>query len=660
MRPAPALTHRSLCLRAAALAAVVLLSLGCRGLAAQGAGGPQDEEAALLKILASEAPLFDKAKACQRLAVVGTGKAVPALAGLLKNPELAHYARFGLEPIPDPAVDEALRASLAGLDGSLLAGAVNSIGVRRDAQALGALTALLQHQDGEVAAAAAAALGRIGGPEAAAVLQSALAKAPAPLREALAEACFPCGESLLALGKGAAAAELFDAVRAAEVPARLRLRATRWAILVRGAAGIPLLVRNLQAEDGAAFALALGVARELPADAVTPALAAALGTLPPERQALTVQAMADCGGPAALPAILGAARSGPAVVRRAAVTALGALGDPSALPVLLEAAAGDDPDLAREAVESMTRLRGKEVDAAILGLLESGEGRTRLAAIQVAGRRRLDAALPAIRKATTSSDEGIRLAAIATLGEAMGASDVPFLAERLAAAPSAKETEALIAALQAAARRAPDKDAYAAMVIAAQASAAPETTIRFLEALRAVGGVKASQAVAAQAKGPDLKVRAEAIAILGRWPDEAGPRTLIDFVKATDDPEVRLAALRGWCDRVRTLRFSKEARLALCKEGLELARTAEERKVAILACRGIPAVETMDLLIPLLADPAIKEDACQAIVGMGQRIIRFQPEAVVRGMRSVLATTVDPGLRKTAGQLLRNAGGGGG
>jgi len=198
------------------------------------------------------------------------------------------------------------------------------------------------------------------------------------------------------------------------------------------------------------------------------------------------------------------------------------------------------------------------------------------------------------------------------------------------------------------------------MVIAAQASAAPETTIRFLEALRAVGGVKASQAVAAQAKGPDLKVRAEAIAILGRWPDEAGPRTLIDFVKATDDPEVRLAALRGWCDRVRTLRFSKEARLALCKEGLELARTAEERKVAILACRGIPAVETMDLLIPLLADPAIKEDACQAIVGMGQRIIRFQPEAVVRGMRSVLATTVDPGLRKTAGQLLRNAGGGGG
>ena len=56
-------------------------------------------------MLRSDAGLFDKAKACQRLAVIGGRDAVPALAAFLGDKELAHYARFGLEPNPDPAVD---------------------------------------------------------------------------------------------------------------------------------------------------------------------------------------------------------------------------------------------------------------------------------------------------------------------------------------------------------------------------------------------------------------------------------------------------------------------------------------------------------------------------------------------------------------------------
>ena len=70
---------------------------------------PQDEAARLVAVLKSDASVFDKAKACQRLAVVGDEKAVPALAALLADESLSNYARYGLEAIPDPAVDNALR-----------------------------------------------------------------------------------------------------------------------------------------------------------------------------------------------------------------------------------------------------------------------------------------------------------------------------------------------------------------------------------------------------------------------------------------------------------------------------------------------------------------------------------------------------------------------
>ena len=106
----------------------------CRSAAAQAA-----EAGRLIAVLRSNAATFDKARACQQLAVVGGKQAVPALADLLGDEKLAAYARSGLESIADPAAADALRAALGRLRGNLLAGVVNSIGVRRDAKAVGRL-----------------------------------------------------------------------------------------------------------------------------------------------------------------------------------------------------------------------------------------------------------------------------------------------------------------------------------------------------------------------------------------------------------------------------------------------------------------------------------------------------------------------------------------
>ncbi len=105
--------------------------------------------------------VYAKAKACQRLAVVGDRSAVPALAQLLTEPQLSHYARFGLEPIPDASVDQALRGALEKVKGGLLVGVINSIARRRDRRAIGVLAKLRADSDPEVARAADSALAAI-------------------------------------------------------------------------------------------------------------------------------------------------------------------------------------------------------------------------------------------------------------------------------------------------------------------------------------------------------------------------------------------------------------------------------------------------------------------------------------------------------------------
>ncbi|RMF91899.1 MAG: HEAT repeat domain-containing protein, partial [Planctomycetota bacterium] len=128
-----------------------------------------DELIAILQ--SADADLHAKAVACKKLAVVGDAKAVPVLAELLTDPKLSHYARFGLEPNPSPAADEALRAALDKVEGRLLAGVINSIGVRKDAGAIDKLKELSASDDPQVVSAVAHALGQIASVESANVLK---------------------------------------------------------------------------------------------------------------------------------------------------------------------------------------------------------------------------------------------------------------------------------------------------------------------------------------------------------------------------------------------------------------------------------------------------------------------------------------------------------
>ncbi len=142
----------------------------------------EEQERQLIRVLQSDAPAADKAITCKRLAVYGTGDAVPALAPLLADERLASWARIALEVIPDPAADAALREATESLSGRRLIGVINSIGVRRDLLAVDTLSKRLTDTDAEVASAAAVALGRIGNAPAAQFLQPALATAPAVVR----------------------------------------------------------------------------------------------------------------------------------------------------------------------------------------------------------------------------------------------------------------------------------------------------------------------------------------------------------------------------------------------------------------------------------------------------------------------------------------------
>jgi HEAT repeats len=171
--------------------------------------------------------VFQKAIACKKLAFVGGKEAVQPMAALLDHPQLSCYARFGLEPNPDPSVDEALRAALPKLKGNLQIGVITTIGVRKDAKALDALTKLMDDSDPMVAGAASASVGMIGGMQASRALEAALTRTKPPVFPVVARATLLCAESLIPNNR-ARAKELYTHLSGVAMPEPVRRAALRW------------------------------------------------------------------------------------------------------------------------------------------------------------------------------------------------------------------------------------------------------------------------------------------------------------------------------------------------------------------------------------------------------------------------------------------------
>jgi len=306
---------------------------------------PAGSEGKLIAVLKSDASHKEKADACRQLAIIGTKDAVAPLAALLGDEKLSHMARYALEPIPETAVDDALRDALGKVKGRPLVGVIGSIGVRRDAKAVRALTKMLQNSDADVAQAAARALGSIGNSAAAKALQGALVNAPAANRLALCEGLFRCAEAHAAKGRRNVAIEIYDQLRSLDGPHQVRGGALRGAILARGRNGVVLLREHLRSDDYILFSAAVQAAQEMKGAEVTKALTAELKQLPADNQILVIKALGKRGDAGAYPALSALAKSGAKLVRLAAIGAFPQIGDALAVPVLVELLGDSDREI---------------------------------------------------------------------------------------------------------------------------------------------------------------------------------------------------------------------------------------------------------------------------------------------------------------------------
>ena len=586
---------------------------------------------------------------CLKLRQVGTPAQVPLLARLLANAEISDSARQALETIPGEESAAALRAALGTLQGALLVGAINSVGARRDAQAVAKLQELAAGADQPVAEAALRALGNIANDQAAAFLTARAEKTAAPLPPTLAVAWLRCADASAAAGSGDRAQAIYTTLSQPGQAAGIRRAACEGLFRLQKDRAATVLAWMADA-DADRRRIAAGHLACLSAEQLDQ-LGERLAELPDDSKTVVLETLALRQGVSRLPLMLKAAQSDKPELRVVGIRGLGALADDSTLPFLVERLA-DGGEVTKAAQEALCCLPRKTVGEELLAVIEK-RPELRAAAIEVLARLRYYEAIDPLVVLAADDEPGVYEVALQGLQRIADPDefDIPRLVGLLRKVAPGRHRDEVEKTIMLVCDKLPAGADRAGPVLAALAKVPEAESPKYLPLLGRLGGAKAFQLVEASLGQADPEVKQAAVRALCNWPDATVAGKLWELASGADDPGSRRSALRAYV-RVVTLKSDRpEAEtLGMLQQAMKQAQNAEDKQLVLVRASTVRTIETVAWVAGYLDDPELAQAACESIVELAHHRFLRQPNMDRFGplLEKVSRISRDPAIAERA------------
>ncbi len=613
---------------------------------------------AIVAHLAPSTPQPARVWMIRKLESIGRDECVAALAGLLsdENEEVRESARRALQHNPAPAAGSTLREALArAATPEWRVALINALAARRDRAAVGLLGRLSQDADADVARAAVAALGEIGGEEARRLLHTLAVSGPAPLREPAAAGLLALLDAGSAAARAEQAADLYWKLFESDLPAALRAAALRGHAAAAGESAVPRLTDVIRhPHETLLHALAIRCLQDLPGRAATQALVKLLDEVAAGQQCQILLALAARGEASARAAVLARLEAGENEVRLAALQALRQLGEASDVERLVTLA-GSTTGPQREAARGvLARLRGPEADERLVAALRTGPAAARAESIRALAVRRFRSALPQIAERVQDESPAVRLAVLEALRELGSEADIAAAA-RLLGDEDAAVREAAIDTVVALTVSLGEQSARVARIESLAGSVpSPLGRASVVRAVGRLGGPAALEFVRSATRSMDAEVRDAAVRALCDWPDLAALEEVLAYARTQENETYRVLALRGI---VRLAALPSERTpaetLALLDQAMSCATRAEDRRLVLAALGRVPDEAAVACAEGLLEDVELRGEALAAALSSIRSLAALERESATRTLRRLQDRLIDEQERDKLAEAAR-------
>ena len=615
--------------------------------------------------LKSDASYAAKDFVCRELSVAGTEASVPVLSSMLTDGKVSDIARYALERIPGPAVDDALRKALSKANGKAKIGIINTLGVRGDKKAIEPLAKLTNDANETVAVAAVAALGRIDDRMATLEIAKVKDKAKGAVKTAATDAYLRCADRLVSKGQKEAAGVIYKDLYAAGEPMTVRVAAARGMILMAGDGSTGLtagktsevIVEMLKSADKPIQTVAIATLKEVAKTDVIKAAAEQLTNLEGAQQAQLIWALADCGDKASLPTVLAATKNSHDFVRVAAFKAVGTLGDVSCVYMLVSVAASSGGEQQKAAQESLYRLKGADIDEAILKELPDAEPKAKVELVRSCEQRNIKSSVPVLMKTAKDADAKVRIESIKALRALAEPQDIGALIE-LQLAASGNDRGELEKTVVVVAKKIPEDKGQAASVLAAlPATKDADAKCSLLSVLGKIGDEAALPVLRESLGDKEDEIKDAAVRALSDWPTAAPAADLLMVAQTSENQVHKTLALRGYV-RLAGLKSSRPAEetMKMYKDAMALAADVSEKKMVLSGLGSTDSFEAMQMAADYLDDKDLKEEAEAAVVKIAEERAKNAPRVSAQTkdiLQKVIDGTSNESVREQAKKLLK-------
>ncbi|MGD0078461.1 MAG: HEAT repeat domain-containing protein [Sedimentisphaerales bacterium] len=604
--------------------------------------------------LKTDATYTSRQFVCEQLSMTGSEASVPVLKPMLLDANTCDMARYALERIPGEAVDKALREAIDKADVTLKAGIINTIGVRGDKKAVALLVKLITDTNQAVANAAVSALGKIDDPCAVAAIAKAKGEIKGALQPAVLEAYLLCADRLAAKGQKGNASAIYKQLSAPAEPIQIRTAAMRGMIMASGDKAGDLIVEIFKSNDKQMQTAAIATLKNVADTNVIKMAAEQLPNLAAEQQIQLLAALAECNNHAALPAILSAAKSSDDNVRVAALNAIGILGDTSTIDTLAQTASTASGPEQKAAQDALYRLRGADVDQAILKKMPGAEPKAKVELIRSCDQRNITAAAPLLIKAAKDANEPVRIEAIRALRNLADESNLQKLIDLQMGASEAERAE-LEKTVIAVAKLIPADKSPAGKILASVSSAKDlDTRCSLLSVLGKIGDPAALPVLRDALGDKEDKVKDAAVRSLSDWPTPEPIADLLNVAKESQNPTHKALALRGYI-RLTGLDSNRPAEetIKMYRGAMALSPTPSEKKMVLSGLANMKSPEAIKMAGEYLGNDELKAEAETAIVKIAFWTMRNEPQQTRDLLEKVIAGTTNETVRRQAQNLLQ-------
>ncbi|MBN2211508.1 MAG: ThuA domain-containing protein [Sedimentisphaerales bacterium] len=591
---------------------------------------------------------------CRKLAVIGSEKSIPILAKLLTDPPTTNPARYALENIPGPEVDNVLLTQLEQTnDPEIQTGVITTLGVRRVESAVGRLAVLAENPSTEIAAAAIQALGYIGGDSASKTLLNIKSES---LQNRVQDALLSCAQSFTANGQNSKAENIYRKLYNTDNDDVIQAGALMGLIGLKVEDSQELILQATNVDNAILQRAASQAVSGLDNKAQLQKIADQISRLSPSTQIQLVTALAKNPLKIGRQQVEPLTGSSEMAVRISAYRALVELGDANSAILLAQAAAGaSDRSEQNEARNALYRLSDTNANQTIIERIKFIPGgqieeNTALEFVKSCPERQITAAVPALFAVAKTADRKTASEAVKALQSLATPDDLPNFVDLLIEKPNSTTENAIVVV----AEKLDDRDQRANALLQKYPEIKDEKSrISALSVMGKIGDKHAVPLLEKEFASSNQNLRQAAFRAMTDWPGSDFLKQMKSLAQTGSDAKTKILAFRAYIRMLDDSAQDQNQRQIVDEliAAYPMAERADERKIIIGVLGHYGNARALDFVEAKLAEPSLQAEAEVSLVQISEKLLTRNPSVIKPVVQRLKNTSTNESVKKQAREM---------